>query len=371
MERRRSPGAGGESGSSSADATPGDVPAFDAPYRPVLVSPQREIRTVAGLRPYRRSGFVIRAEEFDDKTVIHNYGHGGCGVTLSWGCAELALSAASNRDFDNAAVLGAGVIGLTTAILLARHGVKTTIYADSLPPDTTSNVAAALWEPTTFYNPNDVDAAFLEQFKFAARSSHAVFKSHAGDPRYGVRWIRLLNFADTAPQGPRAPRIEGEDLYPATAAEAAPERYFGFPCTERYYSMMIDTEAYLAALMEDFQSAGGRLSRRRFDSVGDVCNLDERVIFNCTGYGAKALFGDSDLEPVRGQVTILAGQPEIDYGYVYFSAERGLLYMLPRRNSLVLGGTMDYGETSLATEEKERLRILDGHAHIAAKMSEG
>ena len=48
------------------------------------------IRTVAGLRPYRAAGFVVRAEALGDKRLVHNYGHGGAGITLSWGTSKLA-----------------------------------------------------------------------------------------------------------------------------------------------------------------------------------------------------------------------------------------------------------------------------------------
>src|SRR5215813_11114210 len=57
---------------------------------PVDVDPARIIRRVVGLRPYRPSGFVVRAESLGDKLLVHNYGHGGGGVTLSWGTAHLA-----------------------------------------------------------------------------------------------------------------------------------------------------------------------------------------------------------------------------------------------------------------------------------------
>src|SRR5262245_27700355 len=57
----------------------------------VQVSNDRIIRSVAGLRPYRTSGFALRAEPMGEKTVIHNYGHGGCGITLSWGTAKLGV----------------------------------------------------------------------------------------------------------------------------------------------------------------------------------------------------------------------------------------------------------------------------------------
>lgn len=60
----------------------------------VKVAWSRVIRTVVGLRPYRPSGFVLRSEKLDDTLVVHDYGHGGGGVTLSWGTAHLAVEEA-------------------------------------------------------------------------------------------------------------------------------------------------------------------------------------------------------------------------------------------------------------------------------------
>ncbi|MFL6527518.1 MAG: FAD-dependent oxidoreductase, partial [Chthoniobacterales bacterium] len=48
-----------------------------------------------GLRPFRKTGVRVEAEHWaDGRTVIHNYGHGGSGFTLSWGCAEKVLDLA-------------------------------------------------------------------------------------------------------------------------------------------------------------------------------------------------------------------------------------------------------------------------------------
>src|SRR5215475_14520694 len=76
----------------------------------VLVSPDRVIRTIVGLRPFRPSGFVVRGEKLDSKTVIHNYGHGGAGITLSWGTANLAMQEAAKIETRSAAVIGCGVV---------------------------------------------------------------------------------------------------------------------------------------------------------------------------------------------------------------------------------------------------------------------
>ena len=63
-------------------------------FAPVKVARNRIIRTVVGLRPFRPEGFVIRADRLGSKLLIHNYGHGGSGVTLSWGTSSLAVDLA-------------------------------------------------------------------------------------------------------------------------------------------------------------------------------------------------------------------------------------------------------------------------------------
>jgi glycine/D-amino acid oxidase-like deaminating enzyme len=112
---------------------------------PVQVSPDRVIRTVVGLRPFRSSGFVVKLERLGPKIVIHNYGHGGAGITLSWGTAALAAEKALKSGRKRCAVLGCGAVGLATARLLQRNGFKVTIYAKELPPNTTSHIAGGLW----------------------------------------------------------------------------------------------------------------------------------------------------------------------------------------------------------------------------------
>ena len=80
----------------------------------------RVIRTVVGLRPFRHSGFRVEGEKVGEKTVVHNYGHGGGGITLSWGTRELAVTEAWKTGERRFAVLGCGAVGLATARLLQR-----------------------------------------------------------------------------------------------------------------------------------------------------------------------------------------------------------------------------------------------------------
>lgn len=345
---------------------------LDPRFARLDVSPSRVIRTVAGLRPYRPEGFVVQAERLSRrKTLVHNYGHGGAGVTMSWGSAALAVRALDEAAGERrVAVLGCGVIGLTTALMLARRGKQVTIYAADLPPHTTSNIAAAVWGPATLFNPARVDDAFVERFIWAARYSQRAFQHFVNDPAYGVRWIRQYRFSHRTPEREPEAAVYGDDLFPGLVRHRDPTSWFGYAAVEAHYSLMIDPDIYLRALMRDFEGAGGRIASRRFDSLADVERLDERVVVNCLGLGARALFGDEEMIPVRGQMTFLMAQPEIDYGYV--TSENGhLLYMFPRRGAIALGGSNEHGNWSLEPDWEDMHRMMTGHAAVAARIAGG
>src|SRR5258705_10263626 len=147
----------------------------------VLVAPERVIRTIVGLRPFRPSGFVVRGEKLDSKTVIHNYGHGGAGITLSWGTAQLAVEEAAKLETRDAAVIGCGVVGLSTARLLQQRGYAVTIYAKAMPPDTTSNGAGGLWDPVTVYDDPPPTPEFRPQVGEAGPVAFRRYQALAGD----------------------------------------------------------------------------------------------------------------------------------------------------------------------------------------------
>jgi len=172
----------------------------------VKVSPDRVIRAIAGLRPYRPSGFVVRGEKLDSKTVIHNYGHGGAGITLSWGTSQLAVEEGAKTGERECAVIGCGVVGLSTARLLQQRGYNPVIYTKATPPSTTSNVAGGLWEPVTVFDQTRVTPDFRKQFTEASRFAFRRYQSLAGD-WYGVRWLPPIVFRETRRTSRRRPRV--------------------------------------------------------------------------------------------------------------------------------------------------------------------
>lgn len=320
----------------------------------VQVSWDRIIRTVVGLRPFRPSGFVVRSERLGSKTVIHNYGHGGAGVTLSWGTSHLAVEEALRTGERRYAVIGCGAVGLASARLLQRRGFNVTIYARDLPPDTTSNVAGAQWSPFSVADPDRRTPEFESRFQRAARLSHRYFQDMVGD-YYGVRWIE--NYAMSDNPSPAAQSANPlQDLYPASRDLPAGATPFPASHVHRFVTMLIEPPVYLNAILRDFLLSGGKLVVRGFDDRGELAALDEPVIVNCSGLGAKALFGDEELVPIKGQLSILLPQPEIDY--ITLGSD---LYMFPRKDGILLGGTFERGEWSLDVNESERLRVVEGH----------
>src|SRR5439155_469984 len=104
---------------------------------PVKASWDRVIRTTVGLRPHRDPGFMLKPDKLDDKLVVHNYGHGGAGMSLAWGTGLMAAEFATEHQSRQAAVIGCGSVGLTCARQLQRRGFDVTIYALAIPPNVT------------------------------------------------------------------------------------------------------------------------------------------------------------------------------------------------------------------------------------------
>jgi len=324
----------------------------------VHVEDNRVVRTIVGLRPYRPSGFVVRAEKLDDTLVIHDYGHGGAGITLSWGTAQLALQMGCEGHTGPVAVLGSGAVGLATARLLQEAGFPVTIYTKALPPETTSNIAGGAWFPFLVVDPEKSDARFNQQLLAAAEFAYKRYQTMLG-PQFGVRWVRNFDvskhsFNESGPIGTqsvfRGMMPEFRDLKP----EEHPFPAASF--VRQFDTLLIEPPKYLAAMLEAFRQASGTLVVREIADRAAIAQLPEKLVFNCTGLGAKEIFDDEELTPVRGQLTILKPQPEVDYALSHDE-----LYMLPRTDGILLGGTYELGMDSIIPDMEKKRKMLARH----------
>ncbi len=351
---------------------------------PVLASWDRVIRTTVGLRPYRPGGFRVEAERFDDRTVIHNYGHGGAGMSLSWGTSALAADLALGHASRRAAVIGCGVAGLTAARQLQRRGFEVTIYAKTVPPDTTSNMSWASFTPTSGLVAIGREAPeWPAQFRAAAEVGYRQLQLLVGRG-YGVSWVDSYTFSDQLrPRRRRGEAAGGDEEVGGESALLPEELQTGrlvlqpgqhpFPArfATRRPALRIEPSIYLDALVRDALTFGARLVIRTFDSPRDFGSLEESLIVNCTGLGSRELVSDSTMEPVKGQLTLLVPQTEIQYstlGGVPSRGVGGFIHMMPRRDGIALGGTNERGEWSLEPNEEARRRVVEEHIALFRAM---
>lgn len=338
----------------------------------VHASWDRVIRTTVGLRPHRPSGFVLKAERLDGKIVVHNYGHGGSGMSLSWGTGQMAAEMALAHADRRAAVIGCGAVGLTAARQLQRRGFDVTIYAMTVPPDTTSNMSLAGFTPTSgLIEPDRHTPEWDAQFRRAAEIAYPQLQLLAGR-QYGISWIDNYSLTDE-------PRVQSSanDFLPGhfrTGQEILQPGEHPFPTKYaiRRTSMRIEPAIYLDALVRDVLLFGGRIVIRKFDTPRDLMTLTEPVIVNCTGLGSRTLFSDEEVIPVKGQLTLLVPQPEINYrtsgaGGGSISGQRGV-GMNPRSDGIALSGTAERGVWTLEPNEDARKRIVEGAIQLFAAM---
>lgn len=326
------------------------------PLAPVIADESRIIRTMAGLRPYRRKGFVVRANQLGEKRLVHNYGHGGGGITLSWGTSKLAIELGLKGHNGPVAVLGSGVVGLSTARLVQEAGFAVTLYTAALPPDTTSNIAGGQFHPFATFHPGEVTPEFLAQYTRALDYSWQRYQIMVGED-YGIRWLPTYVETDS----PEAKTIA---TFPPVNRMLSPaESPFPWASTLRYDTIYVETGRYLRQLIRDVEISGGKFEIQKFATPADIVALPQQLIFNCTGLGSHDLFQDQDLRPARGQIAILEPQPEVQY-----AVTGGAGYMFPRPDGIILGGTFEVDQWDATPDPATIARIVGNHKRFFASL---
>lgn len=285
----------------------------------------------AGVRPYRLGTYRLETQPFGSKHVIHNYGHGGAGITMSWGCADavvkLVQALVPGGTRAQIAVLGAGVMGLTAATLLApNHDVA--IYADRVT-GTTSDIAGGQWAPSVVeYEASNVRAR--QQFEDILRTAYRMHKSRGPSfgvsPRVNYTKVKSVSFGkvpiDVVPRPDALKHLPFQHLTSS-----------GFG----YHTLLVEPPIFLARLRADLAAARIVPQHRVFGTVQDVIGLNETIIINCTGLGSGKLFQDPNVIPITGQLVWLPAQAGLDWLY---STDQ--TYVFPRSDHVVVGGSYEY-----------------------------
>jgi D-amino-acid oxidase len=255
---------------------------------------------------------------------------------------------------DRVAIIGAGVSGLTCGVVFAERGYRTAISAKETGQQTTSGAAAALWFP--------YDAEPAERVIPWALDSYKTLVDLSRDSRTGVSVIELRQFSCAGqiqipewalPLGTQAVIPNFPSVMPSEVEGSLEFFKSGFSLRVP----LMDTTIYLDYLAARFLKAGGAIN-------GNVCFEDlEQVdrkfdlVINCAGIGARELVQDLDLEPHRGQVAIV---PRIDgLSYAIVCDDAPLMYVVPRTNDCVFGGTNDLSSDLAVDPATTRLIVVE------------
>ena len=347
-------------------------PSFEAgpPLVPIRARTDRIFDIAVCLRPFRPAGPRVDVERLGDTLVVHNYGHGGSGWSLSWGSSARAVRLAMQNSPGEVAVIGCGVLGLTSAILAQRAGARVTIYAREQLPLSTSARATGEWTPDSrIALANAAGPDFAAVWEDMARTAFKAHRDYLGLPGTPVEWIDQYSVADdnsrSQPTGAASsqgapPAVDFAsysrriaDLTPKWRRVPADATPFKAGAVARSEIMIFNIADYGHTLLNDFFIAGGQFRHAEFQAPSQIAALGRKVVINCTGYGARALWKDETLTPVRGQIARLIPQPDVRYGLTYRQ-----VIAVPRRDGIVVqsfeGGEMKgYGDTNETPDRAE------------------
>jgi D-amino-acid oxidase len=364
----------GSSGLLSACAATGSAPSLP----PIRARTDRIYDMAVCLRPFRPAGPRLDTERLGNTLVVHNYGHGGSGWSLSWGSSAIAVAKAMQASPQEITVIGCGALGLTSAILAQRAGARVTIYAREQIPDTRSFRASGAWTPASRIALTDaVSRTFAAEWEQMARTSFKTHRQYLGLPGTPVEWTDYYSIRTDQPSPPAAavaptvPRLDFAsysriiaDLTPRPRKLAADASPFRANAVYQSEILVFNIADYGHTLLNDFFIAGGQFRHADFHTPAEIAALGKRAVINCTGYGARALWKDESVVPVRGQIARLIPQSEVRYGLDYKR-----VFVVPRRDGIIVqdvsGGDMKgYGDASEMIDRAESERAVTTLAEL-------
>jgi len=366
---------------SATPATAPTLPWYDAigPIPPIHADPERVFNITVCTRPFRAAGPRLEAERIGDKIVIHNYGHGGSGWSLSWGSAQVAVTKAQENlsGKNDLAVIGCGAIGLTSAITAQRAGLRVTIYAKERPPFVRSSRATGTWTPDSrIALTSAVAPSFGDLWETMARRSLAMHESFLGTPGTPVEWQDAYGLSNhlAHPSESEEPESATHHIFASFGSRIRndlpswnridpAQTPFPTAVVSRSSQLIFNISDYSRQLVSDFLSAGGQIETREFHSPQDLATLAQPVVIHCTGYAARQLFADESIIPVRGQIGWLVPQPEVRYNLYYQD-----LILVSRRDGIAVQTNPQGDDTGWndPSEQPDRAATEDGLRRLQA-----
>jgi len=251
----------------------------------------------------------------------------------------------------NVCVVGSGVVGLTTALIVQQQNPKSQvrILSDKYSPDTTSNIAAGIFS----WGPNQPDKKLDRQWAEDSWKWYSDLLNKNDPEKTGVTSIQFLNFSQYHQQNVEKRYMKDlcpvyRDLTERELNLALPEGKFKFG--KYLQTMQIEMDFYLNYLTEEFKSKGGVLTQGRVDSWHELAGQCD-VAVNCTGLGARWLCNDTEVLPIRGQVL------RVEAPWIKTVLYADDVYLIPGQRWVTVGGTRQYNDWMTEVSPHDSARI--------------
>ena len=326
----------------SANNTATEVVKLTPPQRPTK---ENIVGYNFGIRPYRKGGVRLERQEFRNKVFYHNYGHGGGGVSLAYGCSkyivDLFIKSGDSNNNKEVAVIGCGYMGLMEAILLADLGFKVNVYTKDFPKILgvyedkaciTSQVAGGLWMP---YGLEVQDKSLHYQL---GKLTLEYYKECIDNKKYQGLSYKDAYLIDS---------LNPIEEFCAPGLVPSRDVYVDFGNGAKHHAVtfrtvLMDGDTFLNELFEECKKKGVNFTTRSFDDILDLCELKERCIFNCTGAYSRVLFNDTNIVPIVGHLLYMKRVPGLEYFLSTFNRDKSMrVTTYPQGNKLAVGLTYE------------------------------
>jgi len=247
---------------------------------------------------------------------------------------------ASNRDV---VVIGAGVVGATTAWTLADRGWKVELWSDRPTTRTTSVVAAAVWRP--YRAAPEAKVLGWAKRTFDVLEELSAIRESAVLMRQGIELGRAMMSDPPWHRAVRSFRHARQDELPP-----------GFIDGLVYTVPVVTMSDHLPWLLRGLTARGVQILSRRVPSLAQIATERPRIV-NATGLAARELANDNSVYPVRGQV-LRVNNPGLTEFCLDYDNPLGLTYVVPRGADVILGGTDQEGDWSIQPNEEDAAAIL-------------
>jgi len=242
------------------------------------------------------------------------------------------------------AIVGAGISGLSCAYTLMDKNYSIDIFAKEFSPNITSNKAAAFWFPYHIRN----DKRGIEW----GNKSYALYKKLAADKSSGISMKQLTKVLrkDVTEE-----ESEWVDFMPEGSYHLIKDTLIHSRYAKAYNVVvpLIETQIFLPYLQNTLIENKVKFIRRAIKNFKQLSPEYDAVI-NCAALGARELCNDQTVIPVRGQVALLAPKNDLP---IFLDNERPL-YIVPRKDAIIIGGTYEEGVEKEITEPATIKKLL-------------